>query len=1373
MSRPYRRHVGGPAPRPRRKLQIEAVQPLEERQLLTPFMTVTQTTATFTAAATPTNPVLGTVTITQGAPTTTSAAGFTSVAQLTPISSFGGDIVRIEAGPGGDFGKGVYAISRGAGSNQGAINRPGVIYRVDPATGKASVFFDLNTVIAAQQPGGTAANSAGAETGLVNWYDITFDPEGYFDGKTSMFVTSVDRVNPDKNVIFRIGSDGSFLGAYIKFTEGAGAGTFSRMPSAAIVPPPEQQQFLRGLIAGDASGDPATSTGYIALFFDANQFRPGTDLNSPNLPPGVSPTGLFFGPQVGLTSSSTNFAYPLLIYSAFTNFGTPAGPGIAAQPGLSGVQGLNGSLLINGGVNIVTSYTDPNAATPDATAAIITPFRRFQDIAFDAYGYFSYGTSVTANPGQRPTFGNIPPTYVGSMFVADLATGLTVNVTPVDPLDTTPVNIPIQGPGTVGVELDPNGNVVPIVTNGNTTGGSNIGGRIVRIAPDGTLTNFAEGFNTSGNQGSQSFIDSSLSITFSADGTTLYASDNDGIWQFKSVLSLAGSSTGTLTGLNDLRSLGIPYEGQDSAVAVLDTGVDALTPNFRGRVSTGKNIVTGGNGNDDPTAAQNGHGTLVAGVVAQFVPQATIQPVNVFTPNFAANTTTTGTTSQLLYNGMQFITQNPYAKDPIRPNKADRIVATAIGIGTNSTFDTEGVAFRKYPQVVLALKSQLSRMRRLGIAPVVAAGQLGVPVGDVQADPTLGDPKGMALPAVLNEAISVTGTYPFPFNTSATSTPNDPQVGVLPRPVGPLTQVGNNANASTGAELIGNELAVTTGDNIIFADKLLVASNRNNYTDYAAPAVDVPTFRRTFAGDGNDHNVFNEGGTSLSAGIVAGSFALVTSAIDYWVDLAHSNDGATADAYLTQPVGVNRLTFGSHGILDLSLYANPDAVNGILQWTAVPATDAPNSLDNINPPALFGNPNYRNYSRIDVGNAIAAIEGAVALDYLFAHGTFDVIDGNDDGLVTAAEIQRFVDQSSTIGMPEAGAMARLLGGVASIPLTGFQPTAAGELPDQPDVLQRRFNFFDYAADGVLNGSVSIQQLNVLAHKLLPAPDTFTVTDRQRSANNGYLVSPQPDRNYSQLNHMLPKYTWVPRSLAKKFERISPGRYGVGRGLLPANTAPLYTLFEPHKAKASTEKSGSGRSGQNPGSGNGSNTTGGSNGSTTGNGSGNTGNTSTSTGGTTTTPTNTDTRTTPQDNQAQKFIDAVIDAINGRKSGATTSPGTPQPAGTLTPIAPDSSTTTPSTVAGDPQKAVDVAVPNTATGATPTTLASTTSSSTSDSARQTQAEAHQARVEHRQEVRQDRIEKAREAARIEALRNKDETGWDWVKNNLFNPGKWFD
>jgi hypothetical protein len=91
-------------------MRPEPIQPLEDRALLAPFLSTTTRTATFTATPpTPANPnlTIGNVNITNTA-LTDSAAPITSISLLTPISSFGGDIVRIEAGPGGDFGRGVY-----------------------------------------------------------------------------------------------------------------------------------------------------------------------------------------------------------------------------------------------------------------------------------------------------------------------------------------------------------------------------------------------------------------------------------------------------------------------------------------------------------------------------------------------------------------------------------------------------------------------------------------------------------------------------------------------------------------------------------------------------------------------------------------------------------------------------------------------------------------------------------------------------------------------------------------------------------------------------------------------------------------------------------------------------------------------------------------------------------------------------------------------------------------------------------------------------------------------------------------------------------------------------------------------------------------
>ena len=111
------------------------------------------------------------------------------------------------------------------------------------------------------------------------------------------------------------------------------------------------------------------------------------------------------------------------------------------------------------------------------------------------------------------------------------------------------------------------------------------------------------------------------------------------------------------------------------------------------------------------------------------------------------------------------------------------------------------------------------------------------------------------------------------------------------------------------------------------------------------------------------------------------------------------------------------------------------------------------------------------------------------------------------------------------------------------------------------MLQRRFNFFDYAADGNLNGSVTISQLNMLSHNLLPSPDSFVIVDRQRASANGYLINPTAQRNYTDLQHILPQYQWVPKSALTRYRNISPAQFKVDRGVQPGTTFPLYTLYD--------------------------------------------------------------------------------------------------------------------------------------------------------------------------------------------------------------------
>src|SRR5262249_21351516 len=165
----------------------------------------------------------------------------------------------------------------------------------------------------------------------------------------------------------------------------------------------------------------------------------------------------------------------------------------------------------------------------------------------------------------------------------------------------------------------------------------------------------------------------------------------------------------------------------------------------------------------------------------------------------------------------------------------------------------------------------------------------------------------------------------------------------------------------------------------------------------------------------------------------------------------------------------------------------------------------------------------------------------------------------------------FVDNSAAMGLPEAGAMAALLGGTATYSAVepGVNNLVFNENPDDPAALQRRFNFFDYAADGQLNGSITINELKMLSRTLLPAPDAYNITDRQRASANGFLLDPTAQRNLVALQRILPKFEWVPKSAVKNYRNISPAKFKVDLGKPPGFSFPLYTLFDPARSKSST------------------------------------------------------------------------------------------------------------------------------------------------------------------------------------------------------------
>ena len=76
--------------------------------------------------------------------------------------------------------------------------------------------------------------------------------------------------------------------------------------------------------------------------------------------------------------------------------------------------------------------------------------------------------------------------------------------------------------------------------------------------------------------------------------------------------------------------------------------------------------------------------------------------------------------------------------DPVRPGKVDRVIASTLAFGTTETFTSEYTAYKQYPQIVIALKDQLHRLRKLGIAPIAASGQFGAPLGATSSTSTTG-----------------------------------------------------------------------------------------------------------------------------------------------------------------------------------------------------------------------------------------------------------------------------------------------------------------------------------------------------------------------------------------------------------------------------------------------------------------------------------------------------------------------------------------------------------------------------------------------------------------------------------------------------------
>ena len=302
-----------------------------------------------------------------------------------------------------------------------------------------------------------------------------------------------------------------------------------------------------------------------------------------------------------------------------------------------------------------------------------------------------------------------------------------------------------------------------------------------------------------------------------------------------------------------------------------------------------------------------------------------------------------------------------------------------MAFGTTETFDSEGDAYRRYPQIVIAFKNQLRKFRQLGIAPIAAAGQFGAPfaangrrTGDrrhrgrrrpagraapaarttaTSATTTRRTQRrrhqGMALPAILNEVISVTGTYPSRSRPGRTRRRPTRRRGHGQRPRSPGTASGSSTTGGIGQHRPGTGRQRTGGTGTARAsDRHGGGTGRQRAPEPAAPTpapsrrVDRPADQRrqsstatassarptatsrptssprrstsrpsaaTFlnvtstAGTGiggggrrgttpttdpNQRNTFTAGGhVARRPREVTGAYALVSSALNYWANL--------------------------------------------------------------------------------------------------------------------------------------------------------------------------------------------------------------------------------------------------------------------------------------------------------------------------------------------------------------------------------------------------------------------------------------------------------------------------------------------------------
>jgi len=255
------------------------------------------------------------------------------------------------------------------------------------------------------------------------------------------------------------------------------------------------------------------------------------------------------------------------------------------------------------------------------------------------------------------------------------------------------------------------------------------------------------------------------------------------------------------------------YQGQDTYIVVIDTGIETAHPFFQGRVALeacfAASCPNGSTSMIGPGAAKpvHWHGTHVAGIVAGYntsfngvAPKAKIIAVNVFDPSGGAY-------DDNIIKALKWV-------DSIASSY--NIAAVNMSLGTSQVFTTSCNSYLpEMTSAIVALKSK-------NIATVVAAGN--------------NYSYGMSSPACISDAVSVAATYSAADEVTNFSNVSEKTTLSAPGYVVKSSVLMSSYNTASGTSMASPTVA---GAFAVYRSKFGIKSVDTVVSDYRSTGVDA------------------------------------------------------------------------------------------------------------------------------------------------------------------------------------------------------------------------------------------------------------------------------------------------------------------------------------------------------------------------------------------------------------------------------------------------------------------------------------------------------------------------------------------------------